>query len=118
MAENSVRENDDEVPSPKRKKDSSGRKYSGAATYKSKFVPSWQKKWPCIVPVKGNQYSFSCTVCLKTVSCEHQGERDVTRHIASAQHQRNAKALKGTTPLRFAPTGHLKDKVFKKYPYT
>ena len=95
----------DAVPSPKRTKvnesSGGGRKYSDAALYQSSFQASWQKRWPCVVPVKDNLHSFRCTLCSKVVSCGHQGERDVTRHIASAQHQQNARTLKGTAPLRF-----------------
>lgn len=94
-----------EVPSPKRAKANescNSRKNKGAALYQSSFQASWHARWPCVVPVKGNPHSFRCTLCSKVVSCAHQGERDVTRHIASAQHQQNAKALKGTAPLKFA----------------
>ena len=78
---------------------SSSRKFSGASVYKSKFKMSWQKKWSCIKPAKNNPNAFYCDVCCKNVSCSHQGGRDVTRHIASAQHQRNAKSIKNTTSL-------------------
>ena len=27
------------------------------------------------------KFSFRCSVCVKNISCRHQGERDVTRHI-------------------------------------
>ena len=75
----------------------SSRKCSGAASYQD----SWQKNWPCIVAVKDSPHSFRCTLCSKNVSCGHQGERDVTHHITSTQHQRNAKSLKGTASLKF-----------------
>ena len=63
------------------------RKYKGAAVYKSKFQSEWQKKWPCITPVKSKPSFFYCTVCSKSTSCGHQGERDVTRHMASVQYK-------------------------------
>ena len=96
----------------KQKMDDRGRKWSGAATYKSKFQKVWQQKWPFAIPVKGDPHCFCCTVCAKTVSCGHQGETDVARHVESIQHQRNTKAVKATQKLNFKHTTHLlRDKV-------
>lgn len=53
------------------------------------------------MPVKDDQYSFRCSLCLKTLTCKHQGEKDVKRHVASFQHLKNAKGLKNTAPLTF-----------------
>ena len=112
---------DGELPCPsKRRKtgsatsSSTGRKWSGAALYKTKFQSTWQQMWPFIAPVKDNPHSFRCTVCMKMVSCGHQGERDVARHAESAQHKKCVKAMKNTQPLGFMPgsaTDPLKDKV-------
>ena len=63
------------------------RKPSGAAVYNSSFQASWTKKWPYIKPVKSDTKSFQCTFCSKIFSCGHQGERDVTRHVATKQDQ-------------------------------
>ena len=52
-------------------------------------------------PVKDNPHSCLCTVCKKQVSCAHQGERDVLRHIDSVSHKRNAQVLKNIQPLNF-----------------
>ena len=74
----------------------------------------WQQKWPFVVPVKENLYVFQCTVCKKTVSCGHQGESDIIRHIDSAQHQKNAKDLQSNAKLSFPSSNSaqlLKDKV-------
>ena len=57
------------------------KRYRGAATYRAKFKPSWNTKWPCIRSVPREESSFQCTVCHKKLSCKHQGERDVTRHL-------------------------------------
>ena len=78
-----------DVPSPKRPRED--KKYGGAYAYKSKFQAVCKKRWPCIVPVKDNPHMFHCTVCLKSQSCAHQGERDVTRHIDSMQHKQTAR---------------------------
>ena len=90
------------------------RRLSGAALYKSTFQASWTKKWPFVKPVKGDKTLFRCTVCSKVLSCAHQGERDVTRHIATTQHQRNAKTIQGTRPLSFesAAVRSTKEKVY------
>lgn len=46
---------------------------SSAAVYQTKFQKGWQQTWPSIAPVKDNPHSFHCTLCMKTVSCGHQG---------------------------------------------
>jgi len=92
----------------------SSRKWSGAAIYKTKFNTTWQQAWPFISPVKHDPHSFHCGVCMKKMSCGHQGERDVARHVDSAQHQKGVKAMQNTQPLGFVPTNAmdpLKDKV-------
>ena len=47
--------------------------------------------------------SFHCSVCNKNISCAHQGEHDVIRHVNSAQHKKAAKALKNMQKLSFLP---------------
>jgi len=69
-----------DAPSPKRPREDKKR---GAYGYKSKFQAVLKKRWPCIVPMKDNPHMFHCTVCLKSQSCAHQGEREATRHIDS-----------------------------------
>lgn len=86
------------------------RKYQGAAAYKSKFQLQWQKKWPCITPMKEKPNYFYCTVCSKSVSCGHQGEKDVKRHMDSDFHKKNVSSVKHTVPLKFIPS-NLKKKV-------
>ena len=51
------------------------RKHGDAAIYKSSFQDCWQKKWPCVKPVKNDPQHFLCTVCSKQISCGHQGKR-------------------------------------------
>jgi len=86
------------------------RKFQGAAVYKSKFQRDWQKKWPCVTPVKDRPHHFYCTPCSKAVSCGHQGEKDVKRHMDSAMHKKNVISLAHTSPLVLMPAG-LKRKV-------
>ena len=40
---------------------------------------------------------------MKSISCGHQGECDISRHTMSAQHQKCARAMKNTQPLPFTP---------------
>lgn len=68
------------------------RKFAGAAKFKTRFQPSWTKKWPCIVGVTGSDYEFKCTVCCKIISCSHQGEADVSRHLEGAKHKERVKS--------------------------
>ena len=77
----------EEGTSSRAQSSSSVRKYTGAATYKSMFQSSWQRKLRCVKAVKNDLHSFHCTVCSKKLSCKDQGERDVTRHLQSAGHQ-------------------------------
>ena len=67
------------------------RKLDGAAKYPTKFNPDWTKKWPCIVPA--TKYKFRCTICQCLLSCEHQGEKDVRRHLDGKKHRDIAEAL-------------------------
>ena len=39
------------------------KRFSGAASYKTKFQGKWKEKQPFITPVKGNEHLFHCTVC-------------------------------------------------------
>ena len=116
--ESSSDENDSatelQLPAKRRTTEDSSfrKKFRGAAIYKSKFQSSWPKTWPFVQPVKNDPHAFFCNVCRKSVSCKHQGERDVVRHAACTQHQRNKKALQSTSQLNFASTvDPVKDKV-------
>jgi hypothetical protein len=62
------------------------KKLGGAAKYKSKFQKAWAAKYPGIAPVKGDDCMFRCCVCNRTISCSHQGEADVTRHVLTDSH--------------------------------
>ena len=71
-------EAEDSPSSPKRRKTEElagpSRKYGGGgAIYKSRFQVSWQKKWPCVKPVKNDPHHFECTVCSEHVSCQSHG---------------------------------------------
>ena len=75
---------------------------AGAAVYKTKFNKAWTSSYPFISGVKGDPYKFLCTVCQRQVACEHQGKRDVERHIAKPMHQKNVKAQKSQSTLSFS----------------
>jgi len=102
------------APTKRQKMDPKAKKKMGAATYKTKFQSSWKSKYPSISPVAHDSSSFHCSVCNKDVSCAHQGEHEVIRHISTAQHKKAAKSLKSMQKLSFLPRSDavlLKDKV-------
>ena len=52
------------------------------------------EKWPCIHRASAtSQYKILCTICQCTESCQHQGEKDVRRHIERKKHCDNVKDL-------------------------
>ena len=73
----------------------------GASVYKTKFNHAWKSIYPFIKEVKGDPYKFFCTTCSRSVSCEHQGKRDVERHTNKQLHQNNAKSLKSQSLIIF-----------------
>ena len=83
---------------------SSKRMKLGAAVYKTKFNHSWKSLYPFINEVKGDPYKFFCSVCSRNVSCDHQGKRDVERHVSKTLHQSNAKSLKSQSLITFPRT--------------
>ena len=66
-------------------------KYAGAAKYKSKFNKDWIVKYPFVSSVTSDKSAFHCNVCNRTLSCVHQGEADLKRHMASDGHTALAK---------------------------
>ena len=92
---------DEPTPSKRMKSGISVKKYSGAAVYKTKFKSTWTSKWPFATGVKGDPYSYRCNVCDRTLSCAHQGEKDVSRHAETAQHKKFVKSLKNVQKLNF-----------------
>lgn len=77
-------------------------KYSGAYKYKTRFSTDWTKTWSFITAVPGDQHSFRCTLCSKTLSCSHQGISDVKTHIARKTHQRIGSQMSKQSQLSFA----------------
>lgn len=76
-------------------------KTKGAARYRTKFNREWTRTYPFIKEVRGDVYSFLCTICRRQVGCSHQGRRDVERHIEKTMHKENVKATKSQS--RFQP---------------
>ena len=87
----------DPLPKPKQT-NVSGK--AGAAVYRTKFNRGWSKTYPFIVGVKADPFKFLCTICQRQIACEHQGKRDVERHIGKSMHQENAKSMKAQTTLK------------------
>ena len=76
---------------PRKKKKTTG--FKGSASYSTKFDCSWSRKYGCADAMREDPFCFFCTVCKKKVSCKHQGELDVKRHIASTSHGNFAQQL-------------------------
>ena len=62
----------------------------------------WTRKWSFVVAVRNDLFSFHCSLYVKNVSCKHQGEKDVTQHIHTMTHQKNAKGAKGVAIFSFS----------------
>jgi len=78
------------------------RKYAGSFTYGTQFDVQWITKNDCegiIVPVKNDRSCFHCNLCNKDVSCGHQGELDLKRHICGKVHTGRIRAKSETKPL-------------------
>ena len=95
---------EESLPAPKRPKS-----LSGAAKYGSKFNPDWQSEYPFASPGRVDEvYSFYCSVCIKDVSCSHQGVADLKRHEKSAGHTSKIQAVHSSSRLDrmgFIPVG-------------
>ena len=101
-----------EIPGPSKRVKTL--KKAGAAAYRTKFNHSWTKVFPFVREVKGDPYKFLCTVCGRHVSCDHQGKRDVERHVGKAMHQSNANSLKAQRTISFpSQSSPLTDQVWR-----
>ena len=78
-----------------------GRKNNGAAKYRIKYNPSWAKEYP-VKAVDNDRYSYSffCMSCGKSVSCHHQGLRDVKVHCGREIHRRRVEDEKKSHSIR------------------
>ncbi|XP_078739860.1 uncharacterized protein LOC144953175 [Lampetra fluviatilis] len=61
-------------------------KFTGAHRYRTKFNADWTSRYPFISAVRGEPCLYRCGVCAKVLSCAHQGETDVRRHVGSDSH--------------------------------
>ena len=57
----------------------------------SVFYKEWQID--CHGLLFGNQHCFTCTICLKTLSCGHQDAADIQDHISTKSCPELAKAM-------------------------
>ena len=90
--ESEVQEEESSTPAKKVKS------HIGAAKYRSVFNSDWCKTYP-IKAVRNNKHSFFCIPCGKSLSCSHQGLKDVKVHCAGQTHRKNAQTSKGNTSL-------------------
>ena len=72
--------------------------FTCAAKCQSRFKKEWGKLYP-ISSVSNSPGKVRCTVCYHILSCSHQGEADVKRHIQGAIHQKKLKSLKSMKTL-------------------
>ena len=86
-------------------------KLSGAAKYKSTYRKEWAIKYNWLSSIRGDKSSFRCNVCAKNVSCAHQGETDVTRHMNTKAHQALATALVKQPTLNMKQANPLAEKI-------
>ena len=56
--------------------------------------------YECIEAITSDPFFFLCAVNKKRISCKHQGELDVKRHVASTSHNKFAKQLETQTQLK------------------
>jgi len=64
--------------------------------YKTKWQAAWSKKSPCISQV---EYRAKCSVCCPSFSIEHQGERDILRHLVGSDHKWRSKDLENVNRI-------------------
>ena len=74
------------------------RSLSGAAIYKSRFKKDWTKLHP-VSEVQNSPGEFRCNVFSCVLSCSHQGEADVKRHVEGPIRQKKLKYLKSVKTL-------------------
>ena len=74
------------------------RSLSGAATYKTWFKKDWKKLYPG-AELENLLVEFCCNICPWVVSCSHQGQTDVKRHVKEPIHQKKWKGLKSMKKL-------------------
>ena len=89
-------------------------KFAGAAKYKTRFKPEWVKRWPFLTLVRADKSRYHCNICNKTLSCGHQGETDVKRHISSESHTALTKAQTRQPAINSmfsSPSSNLTEKV-------
>ncbi len=67
------------------------RKHDGAAKYCTRFNPGNGRV--LLGQVEKSAYKFTCTICQCSVSCLHQGEKDVWGHIEGKKHCDNVRGL-------------------------
>ena len=79
------------------------RKHCGSFSYKTKFDPAWVNRHSMakdvIIAAPDDVHTFKCLVCKKEVSCAHQGEGDLKRHIRGKDHQKALTAKANVKPI-------------------
>ena len=79
------------------------KKLKGAGSYDCASKEEWADSYP-VGPVNVNKGAFYCIPCKESVSCIHQGLRDVKQHCAGKIDQKNAAAIVCNCKITFAKT--------------
>ena len=87
-----------DCPVPVKRSKSSQKTHIGAAKYKCTFNSEWCKTYP-VKAVKNDKNFFFCIPCGKSLSCSHQGIKDVKVHCAGQQHKKHAQSSSGNKSL-------------------
>ena len=82
-----------ECPISAKKLKSSQKVHIGAAKYKCTFNSEWCKTYP-IKAVRNDKHSFFGIPCGKSLSCSHQGIKDVKVHCAGQLHKKHVQSSK------------------------
>ena len=61
--------------------------------YKTKWQQNWASKYPSITSTKKSETLAEWSVCFRAFNFDHQGERDILRHLGGADHIKRAKEL-------------------------
>lgn len=93
LSSDSEKEDDPSPGGTSPKRNTNPRSFAGAAKYKTRFNVAWQVKYPVsAVADDPSGSAFRCDVCARTLSCGHQGEADIKRHVDSDAHKKFMKS--------------------------
>ena len=60
------------------------KKCKGAAVYRTHYDEGWERLY-LVGPINRNKNVFFCIPCEETMSCAHQGVREVKQHVGGKE---------------------------------